>query len=51
MRQQRISPGQVVRLSGGQQEAQRIAECIGQRVDLRAQAAAAAANRLILNFF
>ena len=51
MRQQRISPGQVVRLSRRQQEAQRIAERVDQRVDLGAQTAAAAAKCLVLNFF
>jgi hypothetical protein len=51
MRQQRISPGQVVRLSRGQPEAQRVAERVDQRMDLRAQTAAAAAKRLVFNFF
>ena len=51
MRQQRISPGQIVRLSRGQQEAQRIAKCVDQRMDLGAQTAAAAAKGLVLNFF
>ena len=51
MRQQRISPGQVVRLSRRQQQAQRIAERVDQRMDLRAQSAAAAAKCLVLNFF
>jgi hypothetical protein len=51
MRQQRISPGQVVRLSRRQQEAQRIAERVDQRMDLGAQPAAAAAECLVLNFF
>lgn len=51
MRQQRISPGQVVRLSRGQQEAQRLAQRVDQRMDLRAQTAAAAAKCLVLNFF
>jgi len=51
MRQQRISPGQIVRLSRGQQEAQRIAERVDQRMDLGAQTAAAAAKGLVLNFF
>ena len=51
MRQQRISPGQVVRLSRGQQQAQRIAERVDQRMDLGAQTAAAAANCLVLSFF
>jgi hypothetical protein len=51
MRQQRISSGQVVRLSRRQQEAQRIAERVDQRMDLGAQTAAAAAKCLVLNFF
>ena len=51
MRQQRISPGQVVRLSRGQQQAQRIAERVNQRMDLAAQTAAAAAKCLVLSFF
>ena len=51
MRQQRISPGQVVRLSRCQQEAQRIAKRVDQRMDLGAQTAAAAAKPLVLNFF
>ena len=51
MRQQGISPGQVVRLSRRQQEAQRIAERVDQRMDLCAQTAAAAAKCLVLNFF
>src|SRR5215472_7707311 len=51
MRQQRISTGQVVRLSRGQQQAQRIAERVDQRMDLAAQTAAAAAKGLVLNFF
>jgi hypothetical protein len=51
MRQQRISPGQVVRLSRGQQQAQRIAERVNQRMDLAAQTAAATAKCLVLSFF
>jgi hypothetical protein len=51
MRQQRISPGQVVRLSRGQQQAQRIAERVNQRMDLGAQTAAATAKCLVLSFF
>lgn len=51
MRQQRIGPGQVVRLSRRQQKAQRIAERVDQRMDLGAQTAAAAAKGLVLNFF
>ena len=51
MRQQRIRPGQVVRLTRGQQKAQRMAERIDERMDLGAQTAAAAAKSLVLNFF
>jgi len=51
MRQQRISPGQVVHLSRRQQKAQRLAERVDQRMDLGAQPPAAAAKRLVLNFF
>jgi hypothetical protein len=51
MRQQRIGPDQVVRLSRRQQQAQRIAERVDQRMDLGAQTAAAAAKRLVLSFF
>ena len=51
MRQQRISRGQVVRLSRGQQQAQRIAERVDQRMDLAAQTAAAVAKGLVLSFF
>ena len=51
MRQQRISRGQVVRLSWRQQEAQRIAERLDQRMDLGAQTAGAAAKCLVLTFF
>jgi hypothetical protein len=51
MRQLRIGPGQVVRLSWGQQEVQRIAERVDQRMDIGARPAAAAAKCLVLNFF
>ena len=51
VRQQCISPGQVVRLSRRQQQVQRIAERVDQRMDLGAQTAAAAAKCLVLNFF
>jgi len=51
MRQQRISRGQVVRLSRRQQKAQRIAERVDQSMDLGAQTAAAAAKGLVLSFF
>ena len=51
MRQHRIRPGQVVRLSRRQQETQRIAKRVDQRMDLGAQTAAAAAKGLVLSFF
>ena len=51
LRQQRISRGQVVRLSRRQQEPQRIAGRVDQRMDLGAQTAAAAAKGLVLSFF
>jgi len=51
MRQQRIGPGQVVRLTRRQQKAQRIAERVDQRMDLAAQTAATAAEGLVLSFF
>ena len=51
LRQQRISRGQVVRLSRRQQKAQRITERVDQRMDLGAQTAAAAAKGLVLSFF
>ena len=51
MRQQRINPSQVVRLSRRQQKAQRITERVDQRMDLGAQTAAAAAKGLVLSFF
>jgi len=51
LRQQSIGSGQIVGLSRGQEEAQRIAECIDQRVDFRAQPALAAANCLVVIFF
>jgi hypothetical protein len=50
-RQQSIGPGQIVGLSRGQEEAQRIAEGIDQRVDFCAQPALAAANCLVVIFF
>jgi hypothetical protein len=40
-----------VRLAAGQGEANRIAECIDQRVDFGAQSAARAADRLVLAGF
>jgi hypothetical protein len=40
-----------VRLSRRQQQVQRIAERVDQRMDLGAQPAAAAAKRLVFSFF
>jgi len=51
VRQQRISAGQIMGLSRGQQEAQRIAERVDQSVDFGAQSALAASDRLIVIFF
>jgi hypothetical protein len=51
VRQQRTGPGQVVRLPRGQQEAQRIAERVDQRMDFRAETTTAASKCLVLNFF
>ncbi len=49
LRQRRASaPVRVVRLSRGQQERQRVAERVDQGVDLGAQPALAAADRLIV---
>ena len=51
LRQQRIGSGQIVGLSGGQEEAQRVAKGIDQCVDFGAQPALAAANRVVVIFF
>ena len=51
LRQQRISADEIMGLSRGQQEAQRIAERVDQSVDFGAQSAFAAADRLIVIFF
>ena len=51
LRQQRISADEIMGLSRGQQEAQRIAEGVNQSVDFGAQSALAAADRLIVIFF
>ena len=49
--QQLIGTDEIVRLAAGQGEADRIAERIDQRVDLGAQSAARAADRLVLAGF
>ncbi len=51
LRMQGIGSGQIVNLSGGQQEAQRVAEGVDQGMDLDAQPALAATHRLIVIFF
>lgn len=51
LRQQGIGAGEIVNLSRGQQKAQRVAEGIDQGMDLGAQSAPAAADRLIFIFF
>jgi hypothetical protein len=51
LRQQGICSGQIVLLTAGQMEADRVAECIHQRVDLGGQSALAAANSLVLAGF
>jgi hypothetical protein len=51
LRQQRIGADEIMGLSRGQQEAQRIAERVDQSMDFGAQSAFAAADRLIIVFF
>ena len=51
LRQQRVGADQIIGLSWGQQEAQRVAERVDQSVDFGAQSALAAADRLIVIFF
>src|SRR5262249_55165368 len=51
LRQQRIGAGEIMGLSRGQQEAQRIAERVDQSMDFGAQSALATANCLIIVFF
>jgi hypothetical protein len=51
LRQQRIGADEIMGLSRGQQEAQRIAERVDQSMDFSAQSAFAAADRLIIVFF
>ena len=46
-----VRPLQVVRLATGQEEADWVAQCIDQGMDLGAQTAARAANRLVLAGF
>jgi hypothetical protein len=49
--QQVVRSLQVVCVSAGQEEAERVAQCIDQGMDLGAQPAARAANRLVLADF
>ena len=51
LRLQRVGADQIIGLSWGQQEAQRVAERVDQSVDFGAQSALAAADRLIVIFF
>ena len=51
LRQQRIGSGQIVLLTAGEMKADRIAECIHQRVDLGGQPALAAADGLVFASF
>jgi len=50
LRQQRVGADQIIGLSWGQQEAQRVAERVDQSVDFGAQSALAAADHLIVIF-
>ncbi len=49
--QQVIGPGEIVRLASGQQEPERVAESVDQGVDLGAQPAARAPERLVRAVF
>ena len=51
LRQQRIGAGEIMSLSRGQQEAQRIEERVDQSMDFGAQSALATADLLIVVFF
>ena len=51
LRQQMISAHQVMGLAAGQEEVDRVAERIGQGMDLGAQSAARAPDRLVLADF
>jgi hypothetical protein len=46
-----VGAEEVMRLAAGQEEADRVAECIHQGMDLGAQSAARAADRLVLAGF
>ena len=48
VRQEMVGPNQIVNLATGQMEANRIAECVDQGMDLGAQSAARATDRLVL---
>ena len=51
-RQQRVCPSQIMDLARGQDDLQRIAQSVGQNVELATQTAFASADRLIFtNFF
>jgi hypothetical protein len=50
-RHQRIRPGEVVDLPGGQQDRQRITQRVHQNVDFGAQAAFASSDRLVVPGF
>jgi hypothetical protein len=50
-RQQVVRPHQVVCLAAGQEEANRVAQCVDQSVDLGAQPAARVPDRLVLTGF
>ncbi len=51
VRQEGIGTLQIMRLPGGEQEFDRVAECVDQGVDLGAQPAFAAADRLVCAIF
>jgi hypothetical protein len=51
MRQEGIGTFQVMRLPGGEQEFDWVAECVDQGVDLGAQPAFAATDRLVFALF
>ena len=46
-----VGAGQIMRLAAGQEEAQRVAECVDQGVDFRAQSSSRAPDRLVIAGF
>ena len=50
-RQQRVRPGQIMDLTGGQDDLQRVAQSVGQNVEFAAQTAFASADGLIFAGF